>query len=193
MVRDKILNKIRESGLVFINIANFKKIADIKSDNTAYKTVERMVKHGLLKRLKKDLYVPVFSSPTDFEIANHVYTPSYISLESALTFYGIIPEFTYGVTSLTTRKSKRMMVLGKEFEYIHISNRYFFDYEKRGNFWIATPEKALIDTFYLISKGFRKLDLDRLDITKISKKRFYKITTNIRYLPFANIIKEVKI
>ncbi len=193
MHRDKILNKIRESGLVFVTIADLKKIADIEKDNSAYKTAERMIEHGLLKRLKKDLYVPVFYTPKDFEIANHLYLPSYISLETALSFYGIIPEFTYSIISVTIRKSNKVILSGKEFDYVHISSKYFYDYVRSDGFWIATPEKALIDSFYMMAKGIHRLDLDRLDTSRIKRKVFYRIASSISYIPFTNLIKKVKL
>jgi len=129
----------------------------------------------------------------DFEIANHLYLPSYISLETALSFYGIIPEFTYSVISVTIRKSNRVIVSGKEFDYVHISNKYFYGYVRSDGFWIATPEKALIDSFYMTAKGIHKLDLDRLDTSRIKRKVFYEIASSIDYIPFTNLIKKVKI
>jgi len=68
--------------------------------------LERLTKKGIIKRLTKRKYLFTFLESDDFQIANFLYTPSYISLESALSFYGIITQFPYQITSITPKKNK---------------------------------------------------------------------------------------
>ena len=78
-----------------------------------------------------------------FEIANRIYSPSYVSCETALAYYGLIPEGVYQMTSVTTLKSCLFRTTAGSFRYRSIDPRLFFGYEpvrKNGNiFKIADP------------------------------------------------------
>jgi len=88
-------------------------------------------------------------------IANRVHEPSYISLESALSYHGIIPEGVYMTTSLTTNRTIRLSMAGSSYSYSSIKNDLFFAYElietayHHRKIRMAEPVKALIDFFYL--------------------------------------------
>lgn len=170
----KIVKKLSSLGLSLFTISDFKKLFAIEKDNTAYKAIERLTKKGILKKLTKKRYLFTLSSIDDFQIANFLYSPSYISLETALSFYGIITQFPYQLTSLTPKKTKVINALNKEFAYFHIKEALFFGYEKRENFLIALPEKALLDYLYFCSKGLRSFEEDDFDLKKIDKKIFAK-------------------
>lgn len=105
-------------------------------------------------RLKRGLYVcspEVTGKILSTElIANHLYAPSYVSMSSALYYYGLIPEAVYVKQSMTLKHSRNFDTLLGRFEYTHISKKVFSigltsitkdDYA----FVIATPEKALCD------------------------------------------------
>lgn len=66
---------------------------------------------------------------TLFTLGNMIYPPSYISMESALSFYGIIPEGVYTVTSCTTSKTKRFKNAMASFDYRHVKKDLFFGYK----------------------------------------------------------------
>lgn len=120
--------------------------------------------NGSIIRLKKGLYV--VTSETSKKtlsrelVANHLYGPSYISLESALSFYGLIPERVYSVRSVTTKRSKRFATQLGNFEYITIPQEYYaigIRQEIVNNeyaFLIASPEKAICDII-LSTRNFR--------------------------------------
>lgn len=88
-----------------------------------------------------------------FAIANRIYSPSYVSLESALSYYRLIPETTLAVTSVCTRKTRRINSPLCAFIYRSIQPQYFFGYEaktgRKHSFLMASPERAIIDTLYL--------------------------------------------
>lgn len=88
-----------------------------------------------------------------FEIANRIYAPSYVSLEMALSYYHLIPETVYGVTSVSSRRTYKFETPLAVFSYRTVRPRLFFGYEiiRYGDksFKIATPEKAILDYFYL--------------------------------------------
>jgi predicted transcriptional regulator of viral defense system len=88
-------------------------------------------------------------------IANAVHEPSYLSLESALSYHGIIPEGVYMTTSLTTNRTIRLSMAGSSYAYSSVKNELFFGYElietgyHHRKIRMADPVKALIDFFYL--------------------------------------------
>jgi len=88
-----------------------------------------------------------------FEIANRVYAPSYISFEMALSYYELIPESVYGITSASTRRTRIFKTDFGSFSYKTLTPRLYFGYEIiRHNgraVRIASPEKAVLDYLYI--------------------------------------------
>lgn len=115
---------------------------------------DRLEKSGDVIRLKRGVYVvhPEISGKkiNEFLIANHLYGPSYVSKQSALRFYGLIPERVYELTSMTTRLAKSYSNQVAKFTYAHCPEEYFslgivMQEEDGVNYLIASPEKALCD------------------------------------------------
>jgi len=113
--------------------------------------ISDMEKNGKLIRLKKDLYVNNNVAISKELIANHFYGVSYISLETALSYYGMIPERVYTVRSMTTKRSKTFSSPLGNFEYKTVLVDYFCIgiqqeiIENQYAFLIATPTKAVCD------------------------------------------------
>lgn len=87
-------------------------------------------------------------------IAGKICAPSYISLHTALSFYGIIPEAVVEITSVTTQKTCRYENAFGQFSYQTIRPRLFWGFEPKTmrdgkQYMMATPEKAIIDLLYL--------------------------------------------
>jgi hypothetical protein len=117
--------------------------------------VSELERKGLVIRVKRNLYV-VSSKVHNQEIsrelvANNLYSPSYVSLESALAYYGLIPERVYVMRSVCTKMRKQYDTPLGNFEYIKVPKNYFpigIRQEIINNsyaFLIASPEKALCD------------------------------------------------
>lgn len=124
---------------------------DIKGGNQKIRLLER---DKQVIRLKRGLYVcspEVTGIPLSTElIANHLYTPSYVSMSSALRYYGLIPEQVYVMQSMTLKHSRDFDTPVGRYEYTHIPKGSFpiglSSIRKSGYaFVIATPEKALCD------------------------------------------------
>jgi predicted transcriptional regulator of viral defense system len=117
--------------------------------------IASMEKRGEIIRLKKGLYVisdEISHKSISHElVANHLYGASYISLETALAYYGMIPERVYTVRSMTTKRAKQFSTPLGNFEYKTVSSDYFSIglrqeiIENRYAFLIATPTKAVCD------------------------------------------------
>lgn len=188
------LGKIEKSGLKFIDYSVLARLTGNYNKNSLYKMANRLEKKKILTRLTgAGKYYLTKSNPTEFEIANYLYKPSYISLESALSFYGILPQFVYSVTSVTTRKSKKFLFQNKEYVFSHLNENVFWGYEKNNNILIASPEKALIDSLYFVSKNLIDLDFLELDLSVINKRVLLEMASNIKYKPFKNKIKKLKV
>jgi predicted transcriptional regulator of viral defense system len=128
--------------------------------------------------------------PNDFAIANYLYQPSYISLESALSFYGIITGFPYKITSISTKKSRLFNTDQKEFQYSQIAADLFWGYEKRENFLLADKEKALLDYLYFFSKGIKSFDREEFDLQEINQKKLISYARSFKIAKWLTIIKE---
>ena len=102
-----------------------------------------------------------------FMVANKIYEPSYISLESALAYYEIIPETVLGVTSVSSRKTKQYDTDWGVFSYRSVKPQYMIGYQVIDNspgkkFKIACLEKALLDYLYLHSDIQSMADFEEL-------------------------------
>lgn len=163
----KFINTLKNKHISLFDSTDLKKIFQINSKNTLNHLLTRLNKAGLVKGLIKNKYQFLYSDiiPSDFSMANFLTISSYVSLESALSYYGIIDQFPYRITSIVLGKSKELKVGQKFFSYSKIKKEYFKDYIKIDNFLIATKEKAVFDYAYFVSKGLRPVNT-LLDIAK---------------------------
>ena len=164
-----IIKILKEKNLTLFSLADFERLFRLKKRNTLYKKILRLEKKGIIQKLIKGKYRFLLNSTNDFNLANFIYQPSYVSLESALSFYGIVAGFPHRITSLTVKKSRMFIIDNKEYLYSKISSKLFWGYEKKENFLIAEKEKALIDYLYFCQKGLRSLDREDLDLSEIDK------------------------
>lgn len=117
----------------------------------------RWVVSGYIVQLKNGLYAFkewIVLPGADQIVANLMYRPSYISLYSALAYYGMIPEFVARTTSVTTLKTASFSNEMGSFDYRHIKPDLFWGYHmmesiNQRKVLIALPEKALLDLLYL--------------------------------------------
>ncbi len=139
-----------------------------KDSQVARNQLERWRKKGLLLRLKKGVFILAKDerkyNPSRLYLANQLYGPSYVSLEYAMNYYGLIPERVSDITSIATRKTMRIKNEIGLFLYQHVKTNAFRGFEllKDENgfpFFIAEPEKAVIDFIYLNLDKFGKEDV----------------------------------
>jgi hypothetical protein len=117
--------------------------------------ISELLKAGVLTTVKNGLYVPgpkmKISKPEPFLVANHLRGPSYVSMESALSHWGFIPERVYEVTSITTKAAKTYQTPMGRFSYFHMALPYYafgikiVSLTARQVVLMASPEKALCD------------------------------------------------
>ena len=166
---------------------------------------------GFIKKIINGYYLFSDLNVNDhalFEIANRIYSPSYISFEMALSYYNLIPESVYKITSASTRKTSKFTTPLAQFHYRTIAPKFYFGYEiieyNSKHFKIASMEKALLDFFYINNYLNNKADFESLRInkdvinTRINRKqlreflgRFNKKSLTRRINSFMEFVKHV--
>ncbi len=142
----------------------------------------RYAKKGIFVRVRKNLYLLFtrlknLSSEELFQVANIVQTPSYVSFMTALSYYGIttqvLPETCECANPMRTVSYS---IPGYTFSYLKLAPSLYFGFERVGNFFIATREKALLDCLYLDSLGRYDLDRSSLTLTSLSRERLHQLS-----------------
>lgn len=139
--------------------------------------LSRWTSAGRLVQLRRGLYViaPPYAKlvPHHFAVAARLHPPSYVSLESALAYHGLIPETVPVVTSVTTRRPREFSGQLGTFIFRHVKTSLFWGYtevrpDDRQSFFIATAEKALLDLFHLTASPIDEAFLQelRLDVAE---------------------------
>ena len=131
----------------------------LMTDNLPYlrRQLSEWTKKEYLIKLKKGFYIPndsdLIKQIPIFFLSNQLYQPSYISLESALSWYGLIPEKSQTTTAISTKKTTQFQTPIGNFYYHSIKSSGFLGYVqitiKNYKVLIAEPEKALLDLIYL--------------------------------------------
>lgn len=129
----------------------------LKDYRSAHDKISRMLSRGEILKLKNGLYVrsrTYGGTVEPVEVANALYGPSYVSLEYALSHYGIIPEAVVTVTSVTSKRRRTFRTPLGDYLYEHIPHRAYsagITFEKRGptGVLIAAREKAVCDKLAL--------------------------------------------
>lgn len=145
--------------------------------------IDRWVKSGKVYRLRRGVYTvaPPFaqSAPHPFAVANALRRASYVSLQSALAHYGMIPEFTPVTTSVTTGRPEEIDTPMGRFAFRHVQRSLFFgvcdvNLAPGQTARMATPEKALVDLLYLTSASDDPAYLEELRLepgSRLDRKR----------------------
>lgn len=149
----------------------------------AQQSLSRWRASGRILMLSPGHYVfpDAIGDETDlYTVANSMYRPSYVSLESALSSYGLIPETVRSITSVSTRKTRRIDSPVGSFHYRAVKPDLFFGYlpvrGMRHSYLISRPEKAILDFLYLNTSYNRPDELRELRIapevfTRLSRRR----------------------
>jgi predicted transcriptional regulator of viral defense system len=161
----------------------------VVGNNSQYKVQRRLTdwsRAGKIVPLRRGLYTLPSKKrsfePHPFLVANRLVAGSYVSLEIALRYYNLIPEYVAVITSLTTGRPGEWGNEFGRFTYRHIHPRYFFGIQyhlivEEQYAYIAYPEKALLDLIYLRKRGdspefihsLRLQNLEVLDLERLQE------------------------
>ena len=181
-------------------------VGSVKNPQVLRNQFGRWEKKGWLIGLKRGVYlINKNDRKVDIDnnmIANVLYEPSYLSLEYALNFYGIIPEAVADITSITTRKTMRFSNELGNFIYQKIKPQAFRGFkqmgEKRNSFFIAEAEKAVVDFLYLNLSQFSSNVRDVLEhsyrfqnIEGLNSKRLIELGRLFKSKKLMRVIKQL--
>ena len=176
-------------------------LKDYKSPNDK---ISDLLKSKALISIRRGLYIigPNINlpSPEPFLIANHLRGPSYVSLESALSYWNMIPERVYEISSVSIKTSKSYKTLVGRFSYQQLKIPYYaygiksIAYSKKQTALIASPEKALCDKIVLTPKiNLRSVKQTRaflLEDLRIDSEVLRTLDTNVMKLWINNSPKK---
>jgi len=177
--------KLLNAESPFFTISSLQATFDITRES-ARTAASRLVRRGVLKRLCRDLFVLAGRKYSLFSLANALYQPSVVSLETALNYWGLIVQDPQIIFSVGLG-SYRNQVDRTDFIYRQINPSLFrFGQKKIEDFFITEPEKALLDTLYMKSKGLADLLPEDVDMEKIDTERLEYYA-----LPYPAIVKKM--
>ncbi len=172
-MKTKTLNYL--SNKLFFSVDDLAKAACIKNES-AQVLCSRYVKNETFLRLKKNFYVlagnwPRYNREDYFKIANYLQVPSYISCVTALSFYGITTQVQRDwYDSISVKRSIRFEAEGITFNYYKLKKKYYFGFVRHGDLFIATKEKAFVDTAHLCAFGKYSMDWHACDLETLDKR-----------------------
>jgi predicted transcriptional regulator of viral defense system len=172
-MKANILNYL--SNRLFFSVDDVAEAAGIKNES-AHVLCSRYVKSGTFLRLKKNFYVLAgnwqrYNHEDYFKIANYLQVPSYVSCVTALSFYGITTQVQRDwYDNISVKRSIRFDVQGVAFHYYKFKKAYYFGFVRHGNLFIATKEKAFVDTAHLCAFGKYSMDWHACDPELLDKE-----------------------
>lgn len=174
--RIKVVEKLKSLGVTVFSPLEFRGFFSLPS-KTASMFISRNARSGLFVKLRSNAYTLKDSHVPAYVVANKLYQPSYVSLETALAHYGLIPETVYATTSVTPKPTREFTTPRGTFTYQRIKRSAFTGYRaqriENQVVLLAEPEKALVDYLYFVD--LRKVSLnDRLRLRKIDRSRVAK-------------------
>jgi len=145
----------KAENLPYFETTELRLVLGADFSTTTLVNLKNWVNKGYLVMLRRGLYI-IAEATKKFDsmvYATKIYSPSYVSMEMALSFYGIIPEAVFTITSITTRKTKKFKTSLGNFSYQKIKTEAFGGFEAKKqeeiSFNLALPEKAVVDFLYL--------------------------------------------
>jgi predicted transcriptional regulator of viral defense system len=201
-----IENKLRELTSDYVTSSELSVLL-VLPDNARHAQIKRALAQGYLKRLTRGVYHKAGylekRKPHPFEMSQYLLWPSYVSLESALSYRGLIPEAIYKTTCVT---SKRPKIIENEyglFEFKKIPNKNFMvgveRIEEDGYvYFVATAWKALCDYVYCYKKNWTTVDplvmsmrIEKNDLPTLDQAEYIKLTGYYKCKRIDNFLKGV--
>ena len=130
--------------------------------------LKRLAERKIIQRICRGFYANPFNPPALEEISAVLCKPSYISLESALCQHGILSQIPYILTCITTQLPRKFETSFGRIQYRQLKKGYFFGFYQEGAYFLAEPEKAVVDFLYLNKKEDLEGILVEWDVEKLN-------------------------
>jgi predicted transcriptional regulator of viral defense system len=166
-MKNLLLHKLASQPTLYLTDTEINLLIDGNS-NSRYGKLKRWLQNGDLIHLRRGLYclgerLAGNRKPHPFVAAQRIYSPSYISLESAMAYHQLIPEAVYTITSVTTKRKNEFNNSLGNFNYEHLPVKNFYlevelINENNEQLFMAKPWKAIGDYIYCYKKEWRNLE-----------------------------------
>lgn len=148
---DQILMRLKKTGQKVFRTADLMALLGFSEDYASH-ALSRLTESEHIFKLKRGLWA--FADNSDpLALSEHLVAPfpCYISLQSALYFHGIVSQIPDTVYSVTPARTSFFRTSAGNFSFHHIPDEFFTGFKEMSgaSIQMATPEKALIDFFYL--------------------------------------------
>lgn len=161
---------LEKTAKTFFNLNDLKKFYAGNIDSLKV-LLSNWTKKGMIFNLGRGYYTFNLAAADYLQLANILDNSSYVSFEYALSYHNLIDQAPSVITLATKKRSRKIKMGNWTFEYSRLQDDLFFGYELKNKIYIASPEKALADLIYLVSRGKRLVELDTLDIKKMNKAK----------------------
>lgn len=139
----------------------------------------RLAEKGELIRIKKGFYIFADTQIDPLSLSNLIYRPSYVSLETALNLYGLMPDIPMQVTAVTTKSPRKFASPKGTYIYSSVEKKLFFGFEKHldnsgVSYDLAFAEKALLDWLYI--RKISDITDYRVDRSSLDQKKLLQFS-----------------
>jgi len=151
-------------------------------------SLTRLVDRKVIRRICRGFYANPFNLPSPEEVSAEIYKPNYLSLEWALSRYGILSQIPRTLTCVTPRLPRRFKTPFGIVEYRQVGRKYFFGFRREKSYWMAEPEKALADFLYLNRRREIQGFVSELEFGALDPKKLKAYAKKMR-VPLKGILK----
>lgn len=189
----RLLAFLQKNNYYIFSVRDLKNIFPEVKSKTLQNQLGFWVKKCYINRLRREVYELLQKGKVeipDLYVAGKLYSPSYISLETALFLYGIIPDVAAQVTSVTPKISRRFKNKYGLFIYHSIKDSAYQGYsltEYSGfKIFLAEKEKALADFAYFAARGATEQDFEKLRLNEDVLKNKFNWEKTVKYAELFN-------
>lgn len=141
-----VISLMSKSGMAVFGVKEIRRLSGLEKGRIN-NVLFSLHKKSMIARLERNKYAIRENIPgREFEIATSMITPSYVSFWSALSFYGFTEQQISAIQLVSTRQHKQAKLLDRKIEITKFKPELFYGYTRKGNFSIASKEKAIIDS-----------------------------------------------
>lgn len=169
-VTDRKCLGLLQEGKPFFSLPELKELFRL-SPRSFQETLRRLMGEKVLVRLTRGLFASAATGARLEESVNLISPPSYISLETALFHFGISNDPPRGVTCVTLNRSRRIDTRLGRISFTRFPPALFFGFEKKDGLTIASPEKAVADTVFLLLRRKEHFSPRNLKFDKVKWDR----------------------
>ena len=175
----------KHSDMKIFHVHHLKLLTSM-TDHALRVSLSRLNKGKVIQRICRGFYANPFNMPTLGEISGQIYQPSYVSLESALSSYGVLSQIPQVLTCITTQPPRTFHTGWGTIEYHQMKGAFFKGFLEKKTYFLADKEKALADYLYLAAPKNRKHKLTLLDLSHLN---FKKAKQYLREMNMENVIR----